>query len=389
MVVENNQALLVKNILQQAKIAQKTGKLPQALKLFRRVLNIETSCGYYSSYETIVSIFEIEISLNEPSAAVETANYLLASFPHLQKPYLFKARAELRTRDHVTALLALIVGLRYQPTNAAMLAELDKCRAKFRKQKAPLPPLETAIMETGLHDCYITYQSCRVVHSESQFLQDLPTTVIKQLEQLDPQSHGEKIDDQVLVIPRVVNFVTLASGQIPSMYSDGTYLSDIKRILSRAVSHLETIESEERKVVVFDIDDTALSGRESTLPMFDPTFLNDGTAPAIEPVLKFYQYLNLRRFKVIFLSERLEIGRTRVAQNLISAGFNEPNDRLILRGTTEILASISSFKASMRAKLVEEEYYHIVAVIGDQPSDFYGPYSGFHIKLPNYLYNIY
>ena len=148
------------------------------------------------------------------------------------------------------------------------------------------------------------------------------------------------------------------------------------------------------KVVIFDVDDTALSGYNFMLkhqfkhyPGFDTEFINQFNAPAIPTVLKFYHYLAHRGIKVVFLSERSEVAYSLTALNLMNAGYRCHTDRLILRSMDRCLESVSIFKSQQR-RVLTEEGLDIVAVVGDQMSDFYGGNAGFHIKLPNYLYNI-
>ncbi|MFB3057197.1 MAG: HAD family acid phosphatase [Ignavibacteriaceae bacterium] len=47
------------------------------------------------------------------------------------------------------------------------------------------------------------------------------------------------------------------------------------------------------------------------------------------------------------------------------------------------------FKSTKRVELVQMGY-EIIGTVGDQWSDFEGPYHGIQVKIPNYLYqNVY
>ena len=46
----------------------------------------------------------------------------------------------------------------------------------------------------------------------------------------------------------------------------------------------------------------------------------------------------------------------------------------------------SDFKNARRTQFVEQLGYDIVGCVGDQFSDMAGPYTGFKVKIPNYIY---
>lgn len=46
----------------------------------------------------------------------------------------------------------------------------------------------------------------------------------------------------------------------------------------------------------------------------------------------------------------------------------------------------AEYKSARRTSFVVEENYNIVGCVGDQWSDLQGPYTGFKVKIPNYLY---
>ena len=188
------------------------------------------------------------------------------------------------------------------------------------------------------------------------------------------------------------------SDKVKTVYTDGTVDAQVDRSVAYGVSYLESIDVFRKdQIVVFDVDDTALSSfcflarnAFQPFPCFHPDYINANvhTPVALPSVLKLYHYMKHRGLQVVFLSERSEQARMVTTQSLVAAGFVGPKDRIILRPNNRCMESISVFKARERQALFEKEGLEIVAVVGDQMSDFYDGHTGYQIKLPNYLYHI-
>lgn len=143
---------------------------------------------------------------------------------------------------------------------------------------------------------------------------------------------------------------------------------------------------------VFDVDETSLSGYEQMLSIgfgyvakLNHEWILEASAPAIPQTLQLYKQLRAAGFKVIFLTGRSVDEADATALNLERAGFNG-FETLITRQPSERNMTAVEYKSLKRSQLVEKEGYNIVGCVGDQWSDLQGPYTGFKVKLPNYIY---
>ena len=98
-----------------------------------------------------------------------------------------------------------------------------------------------------------------------------------------------------------------------------------------------------------------------------------------------YKQLIGAGYRVIFLTGRKDIESDATRANLISVGYTV-FDTLITRVPAEYNLTATAYKSARRTQLVEQEGYNIVGCVGDQWSDLHGPYTGFKVKLPNYIY---
>ena len=178
---------------------------------------------------------------------------------------------------------------------------------------------------------------------------------------------------------------------VQEYYESGNFDLECSKIIDRAISHLNEIKISGKSVVVFDIDETALSNYQYTKEIgfgYIYKSWNDwqlkGTAPAIKNSKRFYDYLISKNIHVVFLTGREAEMREATRRNLIEQGYTK-FDTLIVRSEAERNLSAASFKLQKRNELVKNGY-DIIASVGDQQSDFEGGNTGYEIKLPNYLY---
>lgn len=143
---------------------------------------------------------------------------------------------------------------------------------------------------------------------------------------------------------------------------------------------------------VFDIDETSLSGYAEMLsvgfgyvPKLNHDWIMNASAPAIPQTLALYQQLQGAGYKVAFLTGRHASEHDATAQNLQNVGYTN-FETLITRLPSEEGLNATYYKSVRRTILVEQEGYNIVGCIGDQWSDLHGPYTGFKVKIPNYIY---
>lgn len=206
----------------------------------------------------------------------------------------------------------------------------------------------------------------------------------------------------ILKISLIVFFVACQPGLInldkakravAEYYDYGTYEKDCKKLIDEAIEFIDSAEPHDNNAVVFDIDETALDnysyiksiGFGYILDEWNK-WVNRAEAPPNKEVKRFYDYLRSKKIRIIFLSGRHEETYQATVKNLRSAGYTE-YDTLIIRNDNELNMSASEFKSRIRKELAEKGY-RIIANIGDQKSDFEGGYSGYVIKLPNYLYQV-
>jgi phosphoglycolate phosphatase-like HAD superfamily hydrolase len=199
----------------------------------------------------------------------------------------------------------------------------------------------------------------------------------------------------------------------PFAPSDGSNVADVKRnviayyesskfsehvfsLVSQWSQHFESVKASNGadalpNAVVFDIDETLLNNYPETKRAdfaYDAAGWNkwvlEAKAPVIPGTQSFYNELRTRGIKVIMITGRHEAEREATEKNL--ATFELTHDELILRSPEEDKLTAAVYKAQRRQALSEK--YNIVGCIGDQVSDCVGGYTGYIMKLPNYMYFI-
>ena len=180
---------------------------------------------------------------------------------------------------------------------------------------------------------------------------------------------------------------------IVKYYESGEYSNDLKNIISNAEDEINKIKLQTNSAVVFDVDETSLSNYESIKKIYfgyDPqkwdNWINEAKAPAIPEVKQFYDFITLKKIKVIFLSSRNISQYNSTYRNLNNTGY-VTFDTLILKDSSYAGFTSLEFKSKQR-ELLTQKGYDIIADIGDQVSDLEGKFHGLQIKLPNYLYII-
>ncbi len=184
-----------------------------------------------------------------------------------------------------------------------------------------------------------------------------------------------------------------AKNAVMNYYESGLYDYECSKIIDNAIINIEKTNINKNSVVIFDIDETALSNYDYIKSIgfgYIKDLWNDwiykSRAKAIKETKRFYDYLVSKNIRVIFLSGRDEEVKEATIKNLIEQGYTK-FDTVITRTKEEQHIPAAKFKASKREELVKKGY-EIIANIGDQWSDLVGGNSGYKIKLPNYLYLI-
>ncbi|KAG0625874.1 hypothetical protein M758_2G085800 [Ceratodon purpureus] len=183
-------------------------------------------------------------------------------------------------------------------------------------------------------------------------------------------------------------------------YMEGSqFQADASGVSTAAEAYLTSITptGDGKDIVVFDIDETALSnlpyyrqhkygGEAFNSTPFD-LWVEEGTAPAVPATLELFNTLIAAKFGVVFLTGRSESQREITVTNLYRAGYTNWTE-LILKSPEESGTTAVVYKSKKRTELAEKGY-HIYSSVGDQWSDITGPYVGNRtFKVPNPMYFI-
>lgn len=142
--------------------------------------------------------------------------------------------------------------------------------------------------------------------------------------------------------------------------------------------------------MVFDRDEALLSNlppiRENDfgfLPAAWAQWVQDGKAPAIEPVRATYRAARRRGVEVIFITGRRERDRAGTEKNLRAIGCAD--HAVLVCKPDASKETAAAYKTAVRARL-EAEGRSIIANLGDQESDLAGGHAERTFKLPNPFY---
>lgn len=176
-------------------------------------------------------------------------------------------------------------------------------------------------------------------------------------------------------------------------YESGEFDKECSIAIENAKSEILKLKVNNKSLVVFDIDETALSNYQHTKEIgfgyvysLWEEWLEKADAKAIPETRKFYDWLIKNNIHVAFISGRYAETYNATLKNLYDQGYTK-FDTLITRTNLTAKIPAAEWKAIEREKLARKGY-NIIACIGDQWSDMVGGYTGIKIKLPNYLYII-
>lgn len=169
------------------------------------------------------------------------------------------------------------------------------------------------------------------------------------------------------------------------------YEKELQVICQNALPHFMSQKAAPTSAVIFDVDETILSNYQVAQERNFSWTIDDAfefrlksTCAALRPVRDFYHALKSHGFKMIILTSRRDSLYAATQKNLTEQGF--VYDELILLPMDLFEQGIShgEWKTSVRKSLSEK--YNIVGCVGDSDSDFKGGYTGYEVRLPNYLY---
>ncbi len=190
--------------------------------------------------------------------------------------------------------------------------------------------------------------------------------------------------------PEIINLRT-AKDIVKDYYESGMYDEEMNEVVKDAKSKFDKFDVKNNSVVIFDVDDTALSNYEVSKRLdfgYDKKIIDEwvlsAKLPEIKQTKELYDYLKSKNVKLIFLTGRFVEEYEATYKNLISQGYSG-FDTLIVRNEREKKINSQIFKSGVRENLTKAGY-DIIGTVGDQWNDLEGPYTGIRIKVPNYLY---
>jgi acid phosphatase len=192
---------------------------------------------------------------------------------------------------------------------------------------------------------------------------------------------------------------------IKNYINSGAYETDLAAADQRAGLYIDAhSDLSIRPAVVLDIDETSLSNLAEIeaddfgfIRLGECSHLPDGpcgslewdalsSAPAIKPTLALFNVVKARGIAVFFVTGRHEFERGVTEKALHNAGYDGWKG-LLLEPDDAHPKSVADFKSKARAQ-IEALGYHIIATIGDQPSDLAGGHADQGFLLPNPFYRL-
>lgn len=208
--------------------------------------------------------------------------------------------------------------------------------------------------------------------------------------------------DVALAVP--VNVGDAASAAT-AYHNSGAYEREFTSVIQEASEWVRLRAAHvSRPALVLDIDETSLSnwpemaanqfayfreGRCDTLPKGPcgvEAWEQGAKAEAFASTLALYTMAKQQSVAVFFVTGRYEHERSETAHNLEAAGYRNWAG-LVLRPDGSYTPSASDYKSAARQK-IEQDGYHIIANIGDQPSDLVGGHAERGFLLPNPFYRV-
>lgn len=160
-------------------------------------------------------------------------------------------------------------------------------------------------------------------------------------------------------------------------YNSGAYEKDVQKICENAKQYFANVSVKPNSLVIFDVDDTAVYNLRFRAKR--PDLIKPKTV-ALVPVLNLYNYLISRGFKTVFLTSRDSFETT--LEDLTAAGYKNYIGIICMTDFHDEYTAI--WKWERRKEL--SKTYIIEGSIADRKRDFFDNYSGYAVKLPNYLY---
>ena len=180
--------------------------------------------------------------------------------------------------------------------------------------------------------------------------------------------------------------------QVRSYIESGDYLREIEAVVALARAWIEQRVGRggAKLTVVFDLDETLWSNwplikRQDFgyVPAEWDRWVEDGRAPATEPVRDLFLTARRLGVDVVLITGRRERDRAGTERNLRAIGCTDYT--LLIFAPDNDTRTSAVFKTAVRQKLVADGRT-LIANIGDQASDLSGGFAERAFKLPNPFY---
>ena len=182
--------------------------------------------------------------------------------------------------------------------------------------------------------------------------------------------------------------------QIFNYYTTDAFEHDVRKICAQALKHFSLMTMTPISLVIFDIDDTAFYNYQwrdeaEFIWKHNPELIQareTRMAPAIKATLAFYTELKKLGFKTVFISSRNQGVYDEYYKNLTQIGYKDFDKLILMPDELAFDKNIKTadWKLEIRKQLAQE--YTIVGSVGDRTSDFKGGYTGYEVKIPNYIF---
>ena len=191
-----------------------------------------------------------------------------------------------------------------------------------------------------------------------------------------------------------------AKARLVSYHESGQYRRETEAVagqvrdwLAQVLARTPAKPGEGRPAVVFGLDDVLLSNyaRRKAMDFADPAVLGANLGlppvllnpplPVLAPLLPVFTFARDQGLAVFVVSERPEIERAAVLENLTRAGY-EGWTGIMLPPPGEETAPVASIKAKLR-EFLESRGFRIVANVGAKEADLAGGHAEKWFLLPD------
>jgi acid phosphatase len=183
-----------------------------------------------------------------------------------------------------------------------------------------------------------------------------------------------------------------AKKSVYDYYISGKYEKDINVAVDEALHLLNYMSIPSNPVVVFDIDETALSSWSYQVKNnygYNESIWNiwvdSANAKAIPGVKRLYDSLIKKNIGIIFLTGRKHSQYKKTIENLEKEGYTKFVTLICRTPDLEDINALQ-YKSNVRKELSKK--YNIIGSVGDQWSDLNGGWTILKVKIPNYIYII-